>query len=312
MRNDKAATYMQVANELAKSFSKDRSSKVGCLFLDPEDYTVITRGYNGMPRLINEDKPERHERPLKYDFFEHAERNAIYNMARLTLKGSIAVTTVTPTIGCVRAILSVGAETVVLPAEVVESPHYDVIHALFEEGGVKVLYFVRGKLILRQEREEAVNSRFARKVEQHLGHALKREKILCKDPQGGSAVFLSQDFTTLAEGYSGLPRRANDADETRWTGDSRTKWVEPAIRNAIFNVVRPQLKGSVAVVTATTCVECARAISAVGAKVLVYQEPLPDFAARWADSISTALEMLQELEISVQALPAPVAEPTLF
>ena len=35
--------------------------------------------YNGIVRGVSDDIPERLERPTKYDFFEHAERNAVYN-----------------------------------------------------------------------------------------------------------------------------------------------------------------------------------------------------------------------------------------
>ncbi len=39
-------------------------------------------GYNSFPRGINDDVPERHERPEKYYWMEHAERNALYNALR--------------------------------------------------------------------------------------------------------------------------------------------------------------------------------------------------------------------------------------
>jgi dCMP deaminase len=285
MRKDKAISILKVAQALTSEFSKDPSTKVGCFFVDGEDYTELTRGYNGMPRGVDESRPERFERPLKYSFFEHAERNAIYNLARRFLKGSIVITTSAPTIGCVRALLSVGATQLVLPAQALESPDWAISKELLSESGVSVLVSTE------------------RKVRQHLAYTARRQEILSKDPQGGAAVFVSpDDFTILAEGYSGFPRNADDSKVSRYHGELRETWVEPAIRNAVYNAVRPLLKGSIALVTATTCVECARGVSAVGAKQVVYVEPSADFMERWGASIECALNVLQELNLPTVAV----------
>jgi dCMP deaminase len=76
--------------------SKDPSTKVGCILVG-KDNNVLSTGFNGFPRGVWETAsdpenglyhrrarlhPERWERPLKYDFVEHAERNAVYNAAR--------------------------------------------------------------------------------------------------------------------------------------------------------------------------------------------------------------------------------------
>ncbi len=63
-------------------WSKDQSTKVGCVIVGP-NREIRSSGYNGFPRGVNDDVPERHVRPVKYKFFEHAERNAIYNAARV-------------------------------------------------------------------------------------------------------------------------------------------------------------------------------------------------------------------------------------
>ena len=71
--------------ELAKMFgtwSKDRSAGTGCVIVGP-DRLLRASGYNGFVRGIDDEILERHERPAKYSWAEHAERNAIYNAARL-------------------------------------------------------------------------------------------------------------------------------------------------------------------------------------------------------------------------------------
>jgi dCMP deaminase len=46
------------------------------------DRLIRSVGYNGFVRGVDDDIASRHERPAKYSWIEHAERNAIYNAAR--------------------------------------------------------------------------------------------------------------------------------------------------------------------------------------------------------------------------------------
>ena len=64
----------------AATKSKDRSTHVGAVVIGP-DNEVRTSGYNSFPRNLNDNVEARYERPLKYMWTEHAERNAIYNAA---------------------------------------------------------------------------------------------------------------------------------------------------------------------------------------------------------------------------------------
>jgi dCMP deaminase len=72
--------FMGLAN-FAKLKSKDRSTQVGAVIVS-KDNAILSIGYNGFPRGVNDDIEERHERPLKYQVTEHAERNSIYSAAR--------------------------------------------------------------------------------------------------------------------------------------------------------------------------------------------------------------------------------------
>lgn len=73
--------YFIAMAELASTKSKDRSTKVGAVIVGSENQ-ILAVGFNGFPRGINDDTDARHERPAKYMWTEHAERNAIYNAAR--------------------------------------------------------------------------------------------------------------------------------------------------------------------------------------------------------------------------------------
>lgn len=70
---------MDLARHVA-GWSKDRSTQVGCVIVGPRR-EIRSVGFNGFPRYVDDDVDSRHERPAKYFWTEHAERNAIYNAA---------------------------------------------------------------------------------------------------------------------------------------------------------------------------------------------------------------------------------------
>ena len=117
IRPDKAEKYFRLARAQADLFSKDPSTKVGAILLAPGSLQVLSLGYNGMPRGINEAIQERWQRPVKYKYVEHAERNALYNACRhgTPIEGSIAVITMFPCSDCARALIQSGVRTVVAP-----------------------------------------------------------------------------------------------------------------------------------------------------------------------------------------------------
>ena len=105
--------FMDVA-KLVSTWSKDPSTKTGAIVVGP-DREIRATGYNGLVRGVRDDVPERLERPTKYDFFEHAERNAIYNacLTGTSLKGCVMYATHPPCTDCARAIIQSGIKMVV-------------------------------------------------------------------------------------------------------------------------------------------------------------------------------------------------------
>ena len=105
--------FMEVA-ELVSTWSKDPSTKVGAIVVGP-DREIRSTGYNGLVRGVDDNKPERLERPTKYDFFEHAERNAVYNACLIgaSLKGCVIYVTSMPCPDCARAIIQSGIKMAV-------------------------------------------------------------------------------------------------------------------------------------------------------------------------------------------------------
>lgn len=105
--------FLRIAQETAQ-WSKDKSRKVGCVIVGPSKEIRAT-GYNGFPRGVEDDVPSRHERPAKYLWTEHAERNAIYNAARhgVALECCTIYLPWYPCVDCARAIIQCGIIEVV-------------------------------------------------------------------------------------------------------------------------------------------------------------------------------------------------------
>lgn len=95
--------------------SKDESTKQGAVIVSPHN-RVKSIGYNGLPRGVNDNISERDERPKKYLWYEHAERNAIYN-AETSLVGCTLYTNGCPCPRCARAVIQSGIIKVIYDKE---------------------------------------------------------------------------------------------------------------------------------------------------------------------------------------------------
>lgn len=89
--------------------SKDPNTQVGCIIVG-QDNAIRSTGYNSFPRGINDNVPERLERPEKYMYIEHSERNGIYAAAKIgiPLDGCKIYQNLLPCMDCARAIIQVG------------------------------------------------------------------------------------------------------------------------------------------------------------------------------------------------------------
>lgn len=139
-----------VMSRAAATLSKDRSTKLGAAILGP-GFEIRAMGYNGFPRGVDDDIDSRHERPVKYSYTEHAERNAIYNAARVgtPLEGCriLLESPIGICCDCARAIINVGINQVVILRG--EDPdigrqlrwvgHDPIVLEMFSEAGVEVI-----------------------------------------------------------------------------------------------------------------------------------------------------------------------------
>ncbi len=137
--------YLQICNVVA-SRSKDPNTQVGCVIVGPA-HEIRSTGYNSLPRHIRDDVPERFERPTKYLWIEHAERNAICNAARAgtATEGCTIYVEIMPCMDCARAIVQAGIVQVVISGARMSQyssdyydQHFGIVEMLFNEAGVRV------------------------------------------------------------------------------------------------------------------------------------------------------------------------------
>lgn len=145
MKTNWDSRFMNLARHVAE-WSKDKNTKVGAIIVDDEN-TILSIGYNGFCRGADDSIQERYERPIKYLYTEHAERNSIYNAVRsgVCLKGAKIYLPWFPCTDCARAIINSGIKTVVAT-----EPDYDmekwgdlfkVSYEMLSECGVKIQWY---------------------------------------------------------------------------------------------------------------------------------------------------------------------------
>ena len=102
--------YFRNLAHTVKLKSKDENTQIGAVIVG-KDKEIVSTGYNSFPRGIDDNLKQRQERPEKYFWFEHAERNAIYNAARIgvSTKGcTMYLSCGIPCSDCTRGIINAG------------------------------------------------------------------------------------------------------------------------------------------------------------------------------------------------------------
>lgn len=135
--------FMQLALAVGQ-WSKD-PTPVGCVIAGPAN-EVRSTGYNGLPRGVDDRVPERLQRPGKYLWSEHAERNAIYNVARsgIPVEGCRIFVPWYPCVDCARAIIQCGLiELIAIEPDWQDAKwgeDFRIAHQMFNECGLRVRF----------------------------------------------------------------------------------------------------------------------------------------------------------------------------
>jgi dCMP deaminase len=139
--------FMTLARHVG-GWSKDRSRQVGCVVVG-DDNIVRAIGFNGFPRGLDDEVAVRHQRPAKYLWTEHAERNAIYAAARagISLSGTRMYVPWFPCVDCARAIVQAGIVELIAIEPDMGDPQwgegFGVSIEMLTEAGIKVRYLDR-------------------------------------------------------------------------------------------------------------------------------------------------------------------------
>lgn len=103
--------YFMTLALVASLKSKDKSTQVGAVIVDNKTKKVVSSGYNGFPRYLDDNQVPT-SRPEKYLYVVHAELNAILHAER-SLSDCTLYVTVFPCSDCMKAMIQTGIKRVV-------------------------------------------------------------------------------------------------------------------------------------------------------------------------------------------------------
>ena len=131
----KATAVLKTVACMAHFNSKDPSSKVGAMIVRP-DFSPVSSGYNGFPRGM-EDDPKIWEDPtLKYDYVQHAERNALAFSHNVDVHGCFVICNLYPCHDCAGLLAQHGIARVFYSAGKREDHKSDVADRIFDAVGI--------------------------------------------------------------------------------------------------------------------------------------------------------------------------------
>ncbi len=136
--------FLALCDHIA-GWSEDRDFQVGCVIVGP-GHEIRSTGYNGLPRGVKDNDQSRFDRKSgeKFFWFEHAERNAVYNAARAgaDVSGCTLYVNRFPCADCGRAIIQSGIKRIYCPptpkSDGALDHSFQVSAAMLEEAGVDV------------------------------------------------------------------------------------------------------------------------------------------------------------------------------
>lgn len=140
--------YFRGIAHQVKLKSKDRYTQIGAVVVG-KDNQIVSTGYNSFPRGIDDTLDIRQERPEKYYWFEHAERNSLYNAALIgvSTKGcTMYLTCGIPCSDCSRGIINSGIVKIVCEkvggaVGNIWDEHAKRSLEMFNEAGVVIEYY---------------------------------------------------------------------------------------------------------------------------------------------------------------------------
>lgn len=135
--------FIELAKQIS-TWSKDPSSQIGAVAVD-DSRRILSVGYNGFPRGLD-DSPEKYfGRDYKYPRIVHAEMNCIFNAAHhgISLDGSTLYVYGLPVCNdCAKGLIQVGVKRIVVKeldtwSEKWKGP-WEISQDMFKEAGITI------------------------------------------------------------------------------------------------------------------------------------------------------------------------------
>ena len=134
--------YLNLAKEVS-TWSKDPSRKIGAIAVGSKGQ-ILSQGYNGFPRGIDDTLERYNDRETKYKYVVHAEMNVIYNATfnGVSLDGASLYVYGLPVCSeCAKGIIQVGIKNVIIFTDDVVpeiwTEMYNLSWSMFIESGVQ-------------------------------------------------------------------------------------------------------------------------------------------------------------------------------
>ncbi|WP_198507972.1 deoxycytidylate deaminase [Entomoplasma freundtii] len=133
--------YFMAMAQVSAQRSKDPNTQVGAVVVKPAQKIIVSTGYNGFPRGVNDDlfPWNRDENWLdsKYPYVAHAELNAIV-AARSDLTGCEIYVTLFPCNECAKIIIQSGiAKLYYLEDKYAQEPNFIASKKMLDAAGIK-------------------------------------------------------------------------------------------------------------------------------------------------------------------------------
>ena len=128
--------YLALATFIS-TWSKDPSTKVGAVVVD-ERNQIVSLGYNGLPRGVEDSADRLGDRDLKYKLIVHAEINAITFAERSVHGCTLYTYPFMPCTRCAGLIIQSGISRVVAPKLELDrwAADFALTQQMFTEAGV--------------------------------------------------------------------------------------------------------------------------------------------------------------------------------
>jgi dCMP deaminase len=130
--------FLALAEHVAQ-WSKDPSTQTGAVIVDPNN-SVVSLGYNGFPRGVQDLSERLENRELKYKIIVHCERNALLFAKRDVAGCRLYTWPFMSCVPCASMVIQAGITKVIAPPS--DNPRwiedFKLAQELFAEAGVTV------------------------------------------------------------------------------------------------------------------------------------------------------------------------------